>query len=191
MPVAHALFSVLVDLIDYVVFKRDDEGNLRGKCKLCRPGKCCIYRAQQSEGSASMARATPAPCDCGHGNFHHELIEDSSTFHLPVLFCWVFGSQVDEFCCCCRAAGLYGKKTVDSTSAKGKRLSHRPTSCRSSINANSGVDVLFDSHAALRNDLQAPVRLDVVDIVVRHSVLPAERVLGLEHEREGVRGVTC
>lgn len=69
-----AIFFFHTDLIDFVVFKRDTEGVLRGKCKLCRPGKCCEYRIQQSDGS------TRTTCDCGHSNFHHELIEDSREY---------------------------------------------------------------------------------------------------------------
>uniref|UniRef100_A0AAV1TIM1 Galactose oxidase n=1 Tax=Peronospora matthiolae TaxID=2874970 RepID=A0AAV1TIM1_9STRA len=83
------------DLIDHVVFKRDMEGRLRGKCKLCRPGRCCVYRMQTIEScpqdDPELTRTNRSGCVCGHSTFHHEVVEESK---------------------------LYGKKPTGSTSTK-------------------------------------------------------------------------
>ncbi|KAG2861164.1 hypothetical protein PC110_g2203 [Phytophthora cactorum] len=87
--------GVPLDIIDHVVFKRDLEGRLRGKCKLCRPGRCCVYRMQKMEpcpqDKQDQTRANHFGCVCGHSTFHHEVVEESK---------------------------LYGKKPVGSTSTK-------------------------------------------------------------------------
>lgn len=167
------------DLIDYVVFKRDSEGHLRGQCKLCRPGKCCTYRVQQSDEFANFARPMPVPCDCGHSNFHHELIEDSSTFQLVRNA--VVGSDIDPVPPVFRPAGLFGKKQVDSTSAKGILSTHYCFESRVMI-ANCDTCCVACSYAPLRLHLQAPVRLDVVVVVVRHLVFASERMLRVQLE---------
>ncbi|OWY99300.1 hypothetical protein PHMEG_00029716 [Phytophthora megakarya] len=84
------------DIIDHVVFKRDLEGRLRGKCKLCRPGRCCVYRMQKTETCPQQEKQDPSRtnvfgCVCGHSTFHHEVVEESK---------------------------LYGKKPIGSTSTK-------------------------------------------------------------------------
>ncbi|KAF1776332.1 Kelch-type beta propeller [Phytophthora cactorum] len=88
--------GVPLDIIDHVVFKRDLEGRLRGKCKLCRPGRCCVYRIQKMEpcpqDKQDQTRANHFGCVCGHSTFHHEVVEESK---------------------------LYGKKPIGSTSTKG------------------------------------------------------------------------
>uniref|UniRef100_K3WQL2 Uncharacterized protein n=1 Tax=Globisporangium ultimum (strain ATCC 200006 / CBS 805.95 / DAOM BR144) TaxID=431595 RepID=K3WQL2_GLOUD len=91
------------DVLDHVIFKRDGESHLRGKCKVCRSGRCCVYRVRKDD-TPDTENSPPANrdkndtnqkkeyvCLCGHSNYHHELIDESK---------------------------LYGKKPVDSTSTK-------------------------------------------------------------------------
>ncbi|KUF87605.1 hypothetical protein AM587_10005813 [Phytophthora nicotianae] len=90
-----------MDIIDHVIFKRDLEGRLRGKCKLCRPGRCCVYRMQKMEScpqdKQDPTRSNHFGCVCGHSTFHHEVVEESK---------------------------LYGKKPVGSTSTKASIRLH-------------------------------------------------------------------
>ncbi|KAI9910659.1 hypothetical protein PsorP6_011213 [Peronosclerospora sorghi] len=77
------------DIIDHVVFKRDLEGQLRGKCKLCRPGRCCAYRMQEVGACPSddlkPTRGNAFGCVCGHSTFHHEVVEESSALISSVI----------------------------------------------------------------------------------------------------------
>ncbi|KAL7678827.1 putative kelch-type beta propeller [Plasmopara halstedii] len=70
------------DVIEHVVFKRDLEGRLRGNCKLCRPGKCCVYRIRDSEpcpeSKQDSKRTSHLSCICGHSTFHHEVVEETT-----------------------------------------------------------------------------------------------------------------
>lgn len=93
------------DIIDHVVFKRDLEGRLRGKCKLCRPGRCCVYRMQKMEpcpqDKQDPARANVFGCVCGHSTFHHEVVEESSTLLAGFIpRCWRGKLLTNIFVCC-------------------------------------------------------------------------------------------
>ncbi|ETI47587.1 hypothetical protein L916_07974 [Phytophthora nicotianae] len=84
--------GVPMDIIDHVIFKRDLEGRLRGKCKLCRPGRCCVYRMQKMEScpqdKQDPTRSNHFGCVCGHSTFHHEVVEESSTLTVIDLCSW-------------------------------------------------------------------------------------------------------
>jgi N-acetylneuraminic acid mutarotase len=91
------------DVLEHVIFRRDGENQLRGGCKTCRSGRCCVYRVRKDSAPApqspprSVGDKSGSPhrvehvCFCGHSTFHHELIDESK---------------------------LFGKKPVDSTSTK-------------------------------------------------------------------------
>ncbi|TMW64004.1 hypothetical protein Poli38472_014709 [Pythium oligandrum] len=93
--------GVSYDVLNHVIFKRDAEGSLRGTCKVCRAGRCCVYRVRQSENRQDATREVRSKtdcsqtkqfvCVCGHSNLHHEIIDEQS---------------------------LYGKKAPDTTSSK-------------------------------------------------------------------------
>ncbi|DAZ98424.1 TPA: hypothetical protein N0F65_000138 [Lagenidium giganteum] len=75
------------DLLHYVVFKRDGEDYLRGRCKICRPGRCGVYRLRHSEPKTESVRNKHDHggnkhflCECGHSNFHHELIDETRLY---------------------------------------------------------------------------------------------------------------
>jgi hypothetical protein len=38
------LMWLTIDVLGDVIFRRDAESNLRGKCTLCRDGRCCMYK---------------------------------------------------------------------------------------------------------------------------------------------------
>lgn len=101
------------DIIDHVIFKRDMEGRLRGKCKLCRPGRCCVYRMQKNEQSVhemqDPTRTTHVSCICGHSTFHHEVVEEAKLYGKRPI-----GSASTKVLMLC---GSIYKRLFDSTSS--------------------------------------------------------------------------
>lgn len=89
ISLSHSAACRCADLLEHVIFKRDGENQLRGKCKMCRSGRCCVYRVrkdcnpapQSPSRSDTEKQGSPIEhvCFCGHSNFHHELIDESST----------------------------------------------------------------------------------------------------------------
>ncbi|KAF0686689.1 Aste57867_21531 [Aphanomyces stellatus] len=91
-------------VMDDVIFRRDSENVLRGKCSLCREGRCNIYKlsrlppqsmdtAMTPGGSRSRSASTSSlsskskcsldsafPCVCGHSNSHHEMIDERKLY---------------------------------------------------------------------------------------------------------------
>lgn len=79
--------GVSLDIMNYVVFKRDGDDHLRGKCKVCHAGRCSVLRNRQTDTPVDPVRsktdATPTRqhmCVCGHSSFHHEMIDEQSLF---------------------------------------------------------------------------------------------------------------
>ncbi|GMF31850.1 unnamed protein product [Phytophthora fragariaefolia] len=148
------------DIIDHVVFKRDLEGRLRGKCKLCRPGRCCVYRMQKMEqcpqDKQDPTRTSVFGCVCGHSTFHHEVVEESSTWRAVFIY-WLLARQTDVFCLCYLSTELYGKKPIGSTSTKGAK------SCllRWLLAKSCSRVIVRCSFDAMWIHLQASLRFDV------------------------------
>ncbi|OQS02125.1 hypothetical protein THRCLA_05483 [Thraustotheca clavata] len=86
------------DVLGQVIFRRDNSNELRGKCTLCRDGRCSLYKvsrvtqhdnAPQGRHSRSRPNCNASnnlkydglhPCVCGHGNGYHELIDERKLF---------------------------------------------------------------------------------------------------------------
>lgn len=72
------------EIVDQVIFKRDFEGRLRGTCKLCRPGRCCVYRMQKNDCCPRDIQNSPSTCHsiciCGHSTFHHNVVDESQLY---------------------------------------------------------------------------------------------------------------
>ncbi|CAK4608420.1 hypothetical protein LEN26_013727 [Aphanomyces euteiches] len=86
-------------VLDDVIFRRDGDNILRGKCSICRDGRCSIYQLSrmapppQSHLEGNHSRRPPCnssssssrekgkaietfPCICGHASTHHEMIDE-------------------------------------------------------------------------------------------------------------------
>lgn len=80
----HTSFKgVPAEILNDVIFRRDTENTLRGKCTLCREGRCSMYKLSKIPVEASMrpsrgkGKVVEAfPCVCGHSNGHHEMIDE-------------------------------------------------------------------------------------------------------------------
>ncbi|CAI5734365.1 unnamed protein product [Peronospora farinosa] len=107
------------DIIDHVIFKRDLEGGLRGKCKLCRPGRCCVYRMQKMEpcpqDDDELTRADLCGCVCGHSALHHEVVEESTLYGKKPI--GLTSTKVLVLC------GSIYKRLFDSTASPSSTLS--------------------------------------------------------------------
>jgi hypothetical protein len=87
------------DVLSYVIFRRDGDNFLRSGCKLCRHGRCSVYRSRKQDmrellqardkNGASMT-AKPQMCVCGHSNFHHELIDERSKLTLVIKVPYIY-----------------------------------------------------------------------------------------------------
>lgn len=75
------------DLVNFVIFSRDGDNVLRGKCNLCKPGRCGVYhdRPLSSRVDRSRGKTEPVPkkqfiCMCGHSSFNHDPIDESRLY---------------------------------------------------------------------------------------------------------------
>ncbi|KDO24144.1 hypothetical protein SPRG_10571 [Saprolegnia parasitica CBS 223.65] len=90
----HSFRGVPYDVLGQVIFRRDGDNDLRGKCTVCRDGRCSLYKlsrmpAPESAPPARHLRSrdrpnkhveNTMPCVCGHGNGLHELIDERKLF---------------------------------------------------------------------------------------------------------------
>ncbi|CCI47194.1 unnamed protein product [Albugo candida] len=77
-----APFSALpADLLNHVVFRRDQTGVLRGKCNQCPDGRCDFYRHPRGKIPYPPQQSLEAAfeCFCGHSNICHEAVDVSDT----------------------------------------------------------------------------------------------------------------
>ncbi|OQS00997.1 hypothetical protein ACHHYP_02026 [Achlya hypogyna] len=81
------------DVLGQIIFRRDADNELRGRCTACRDGRCGLYKLSRMPPPEapvrhlrSRDRAAPKqldnalPCVCGHGNGLHELIDERRLF---------------------------------------------------------------------------------------------------------------
>jgi hypothetical protein len=135
-----------LDLLNHVVFKRDIEGHLRGKCKACRPGRCGVYRVREGETPSDSSRnkedcpnSKQHICACGHSNFHHELIDEQS-------------KQSTTVSCHTEKLTIF---IVSTTALYGKKM-HEPASNKVLMLCGSIYKRLFESSSPLSSALSSP-----------------------------------
>lgn len=71
------------DLLNHVVFRRDQTGVLRGKCNQCPDGRCDFYRHPRGKIPYPPQQSLEAAfeCFCGHSNICHEAVDVSGTLY--------------------------------------------------------------------------------------------------------------